>query len=108
MESDSSRKQVFVVGYIFMAGVAVLLLQWAFMTINSVETIPFSQFDRLVSRGDVTEVIVGSDTIQGKLKEKLPSGKSAFATARVEMLPWRNAEIRIQRPESRCRRILPR
>jgi cell division protease FtsH len=32
----------------------------------------------------VTEVSVGQDTIQGRLKDKLPDGKSAFVTARVD------------------------
>jgi cell division protease FtsH len=38
----------------------------------------------LVAQGSVTEVSVAQDTIQGKLKDKLPSGKSAFITARVD------------------------
>ena len=32
----------------------------------------------------MTEVAVGQDTIQGKLKDKLASGKTAFVTARVD------------------------
>ncbi len=85
MESDqSSRKQAIAAGYIFMAGVAVLLLQWALLAYNAVDTIPFSEFEQLVSRGSVTEVAVGQDTIQGKVKDKLPSGKAAFVTARVD------------------------
>ena len=32
----------------------------------------------------MSDVIVGKDTIQGNLKEKLPSGKSAFVTTRVD------------------------
>lgn len=85
MESDqSSRKQAIVSGYIFMAGVGILLLQWAFLAFNTVDTIPFSEFEQLVSRGSVAEVAVGQDTIQGKLKDKLPSGKSGFVTARVD------------------------
>jgi cell division protease FtsH len=53
-------------------------------TYNTFDSIPFSQFEQLVAQGSVTEVAVGQDTIQGKLKDKLPSGKSAFVTARVD------------------------
>ena len=53
-------------------------------TYNTVDTIPFSQFERLVAEGNVTEVSVGYDTIQGKVKDKLPSGNSVFVTARVD------------------------
>ena len=87
MDPDpSQRKQAIAMGYIFAAGIGVLLLQWLFATYNTVDTIPYSQFNQLVTDGKVAEVGVGQDTIQGKLKEgeKLPSGKSAFVTARVD------------------------
>ena len=51
---------------------------------TQVEAIPFSQFEQLVDDGKVAEVSVSQDTIQGKLKDKLPSGKTAFVTTRVE------------------------
>jgi len=87
MESDpSQRKQAVAMGYIFAAAIGMLLLQWLFATYNTIDTIPYSQFEQLVSEGKVAEVGVGQDSIQGKLKEneKLPSGKSAFVTARVD------------------------
>ncbi len=88
MDKDpSSRRQAVAIGYIFAAGILLVLLQWAFATYNTVESIPYSQFEQLVSDGKVAEVSVGQDVIQGKLKqnEKLPSGKTAFVTARVDM-----------------------
>ncbi|HLG82104.1 MAG TPA: ATP-dependent zinc metalloprotease FtsH [Bradyrhizobium sp.] len=87
MESDpSQRKQAVAMGYIFAAAIGMLLLQWVFAAYNTVDTIPYSQFEQLVSEGKVAEVGVGQDSIQGKLKEneKLPSGKQAFVTARVD------------------------
>jgi cell division protease FtsH len=85
MESDpSSRKQNIVIGYFVAASIGMLLLQWALATYGQVDTIPFSQFEQLVAQGNVTEVAVGSDTISGKLKDKLADGKTAFVTARVD------------------------
>jgi len=85
MEQDSSsRKQAVVIGYMLAAGIGMMLLQWALATYNTVDTIPYSEFEQLVAQGNVTEAAVGQDTIQGKLKNKLPSGKSAFVTARVD------------------------
>jgi cell division protease FtsH len=86
MASDdpSSRKQGIAIGYFVAAGIGMLLLQWALATYSQIDTIPYSQFEQLVAQGGVTEVAVGQDTIQGKLKDKLPSGKSAFVTARVD------------------------
>ena len=87
MASDpSQRKQAIAMGYIFAAAAGVLLLQWLFAAYSTIETIPYSQFEQLVNDGKIAEVGVGQDTIQGKLKEndKLPSGKQAFVTARVD------------------------
>jgi cell division protease FtsH len=85
MDSDSSsRKQAVAVGYLVAVGIGMLVLQWVLATYNTIDTIPFSEFEQLVAQGSVTEVSVGQDTIQGKVKDKLPSGKSAFVTARVD------------------------
>ena len=85
METDSSsRKQAVTISYFVAAGIGMLMLQWVLATYNTVDTIPYSEFEQLIARGSVTEVAVGQDTIQGKLKDKLPSGKSEFITARVE------------------------
>ncbi len=66
MESDpSSRKRVVAMGFFVMAGIAMLLLQWLIAVNNTVDTIPFSQFEQLVAQGSVTEVSVTQDTIQG-------------------------------------------
>src|SRR5579863_6094307 len=80
----SSRKQSVVIGYMIAAAIGMLVMQWALATYNTVDTIPYSQFEQLLSQGNIAEVAVGQDTIQGKLKEKLPDGKSAFITARVD------------------------
>src|SRR6266571_493603 len=85
MESDpSSRKQNIAIGYIVAAGIGMLVLQWALASYSQIDTIPFSKFEQLVAQGSVAEVAVGQDTIEGKVKDKLPSGKTAFVTARVD------------------------
>jgi len=85
MEQDSSsRKQSVAISYMIAAAIGMLVLQWVLATYNTVDTIPYSEFEQLLAQGSVTEVAVGQDTIQGKLKDKLPSGKSAFITARVD------------------------
>jgi cell division protease FtsH len=85
MDQDpSSRKQQINIGYLLFAILGILILQWALASYTQVETISFSQFEQFVAQGQVTEVAVGKDTIQGKLKEKLPSGRTAFVTARVD------------------------
>ena len=80
----STRKHDVIIWYVFAAMIGILVLQWAWTTYSQIETIPFSQFEQLVSENKVSEVAVGQDTIQGKLKEPLPDGKKAFFTARVD------------------------
>ncbi|ACB94873.1 ATP-dependent zinc metalloprotease FtsH [Beijerinckia indica] len=86
-DEPSLSKRDIIIWYIFAAIGGVLLMQWVFASYSQVETIPFSRFDQLVIENKVAEVMVGQDTIQGTLKEPLPSGKKEFVTTRV------NAEL---------------
>lgn len=80
-----SPKQTITMAIIFAGGMLLVVLQFLLTTYNSIETIPYSQFEQLLAQEKVAEVSVGPDMLQGKLKEQLPSGKSAFVTARVDM-----------------------
>ncbi|MBC9881341.1 ATP-dependent zinc metalloprotease FtsH [Bradyrhizobium sp. INPA01-394B] len=80
-----SRKQTIAMALIFVGGMLLVLFQFFSTAYNSVEAIPYSQFEQLLAQDKLAEVSVGADTIQGKLKEPLPSGKSAFVTARVDL-----------------------
>lgn len=86
VDSDQvSRKQAVAMAVIFVGGMLLVVLQFILTRYESFETIPYSQFEQLLAQEKVAEVSVGPDTIQGKLKEPLPGGKSAFVTARVEL-----------------------
>ncbi len=86
MESNKvSRKQTIAMAVVFAGSMLLVALQFLVTTYNSIETIPYSQFEQLLGQDKVVEVSVGPDTIQGKLKEPLPSGKSIFVTTRVDM-----------------------
>lgn len=80
----SPQKQHFTIWYFVAAWLGLLLIQWFYEGYRTVETIPYSRFEQLVEQGSVSEVSIGQDIIEGKLKDKLPSGKSEFLTRRVE------------------------
>jgi cell division protease FtsH len=82
--NPDKKKWDVAIWYVFFAVIGLLLIQWAWDTYSQVETIPYSQFDQLVNEDKISEVSVGSDSITGTLKSPLPSGKSDFATARVD------------------------
>jgi cell division protease FtsH len=86
VESEQiSRKQTIAMAIIFLGGMLLVAFQFISSAYNTIETIPYSQFEQLLAQDKLAEVSVGTDTIQGKLKEPLPSGKSAFVTARVDL-----------------------
>jgi cell division protease FtsH len=78
------RKHQFATWYIFAAFLGVLLIQYLWLQFSQVETIPYSQFEQLLAENKISEVSVGSDTIQGALKEPLPDGRKLFYTVRVD------------------------
>jgi cell division protease FtsH len=78
------RKHQFATWYVFAAFLGVLLIQYLWFQFSQVETIPYSQFEQLLADNKISEVSVGSDTIQGALKEPFPDGRKLFYTARVD------------------------
>ena len=83
MAEQKNKKQEFAIWYMVFASVAFLLLQWAWTTYSQVETIPYSDFQQMVTDGKIASVSVGDTVIQGTLKEPLVDGRKAFYTARV-------------------------
>jgi cell division protease FtsH len=73
-----------IIGLMFAASIGLLILQWSLTNYSQTETIPYSQFEQMVADGKVSEVMIGQDIVQGKLKDKLSSGVSAFTTVRVD------------------------
>src|SRR5260370_2696480 len=65
MPSDQlpSRTQRIAIGLMTAVAFGFLVLEWAWVSYNQIDTIPFSQFEQLVAEGNVTEVAVGQDTI---------------------------------------------
>ena len=81
-DEPSIRNRAVMTASLTAAGVVVMLLLSFLAVLTSVETISYSKLEELVAQGAVTEVTIGADAIEGKLKNPLPSGKSAFTTNR--------------------------
>ena len=78
------RKQSWTIWYIVIAVLAVAFLQQFWATLAQTEMMPYSQFEELVAAKQVTDVVVGPDSIQGTLKTPLADGRTQFATVRVD------------------------
>jgi cell division protease FtsH len=83
MEPDVRKRQI-MIWYTVAAVIGVLLVQYFWTSYAQIEIIPYSTFERLLSEGKVAEVTVGAESIEGVLKEALPSGRRAFYTLRVD------------------------
>jgi cell division protease FtsH len=83
-KEPEERKQQFATWYIFAAFLGVMLIQFLWLRFSQVETIPYSQFQQLLDENKIVSVTVGSDTIQGTLKEPLKEGRKLFYTVRVD------------------------
>jgi cell division protease FtsH len=83
-KEPEERKHQFATWYIFVAFLGWMLIQYLWLQYTQVETIPYSQFEQLVDQDKISEVLVGSDTIQGTLKEPFPDGRKLFNTVRVQ------------------------
>jgi len=62
-----------------------MLIQYLWVQCTQIETIPYSQFEQLLDQYKISKVLVGSDTIQGTLKDTFPDGRKLFSTTRVSI-----------------------
>jgi cell division protease FtsH len=79
-----NKQTRFHIGYWVAAIIGILVLQYFYTTAQTIEPIPYSQFQQLLHDGKVAEIGVSDRYIQGKLKEPLPNGKKQFVTTRVD------------------------
>ena len=69
--------------YWIAAFLGVLAIQYCASLASRVVEIPYSRFEQLLNAGQITEVAVSSQFVQGRLKEPI-NGKRDFISARVE------------------------
>ncbi|HMK67001.1 MAG TPA: ATP-dependent zinc metalloprotease FtsH [Stellaceae bacterium] len=78
------NKTRFNIVYALVAVLAVLFIQDWVRTSQTVAVIPYSQFQKLLEEGKVSEVTVGENQLKGTLKEPIQGGKTHFTTLRVD------------------------
>ncbi len=70
--------------YLAVAILFAILARDAWQTWREVEPLAYSEFMRQLEDGNVKEVVVHPDRLQGQLKSPLPDGRDRFVTLRVE------------------------
>jgi len=69
--------------YWVLAALALLWLRSIWVDMQQVEAVPYSDFQKYLKEGRVAEVVIGTDTIEGKFTQPI-QGRSRFVTTRVE------------------------
>ncbi|MCT8997581.1 ATP-dependent zinc metalloprotease FtsH [Chelativorans intermedius] len=77
------RKTQINIWYVVLAVFGVILLRDLWVQVQTVEPIPYSQFERYLDEGRVRDVVVGRDYIRGTFTQP-QNGKTQFVTTPVD------------------------
>lgn len=79
-----NKQHQFNIFYVIIAVTAILMFQSWWKTTQTVEVIPYSEFENYLEQGKITEIKIRNQTIEGKLSTPTSEGKDQFVTTRVE------------------------
>ncbi|MBY0512011.1 MAG: ATP-dependent zinc metalloprotease FtsH [Rhodospirillaceae bacterium] len=77
------RKTKITIIYVFLAIMGVLVFRDAWVAQQHVEALPYSEFEKLLVAGKISEAAIGTGQITGTFKEPAEGGATHFATERV-------------------------
>lgn len=78
------KKNRWNIGYWIVAALIVAVLQNYWQTARTVELVPYSEFEKALAEGRVSEVLVSDQTVTGRLKSPDRQGKTTIVATRVE------------------------
>ncbi len=78
------KKLQFSLWYFVFALLAIFTLHDLWVQVRTVEPVPYSEFQRMVKAGEVSEIAITDNAIQGTLKKPLEDGRQKFVTTRVD------------------------
>src|SRR5574339_246494 len=75
------RRTQFNIGYLLFALLAIFVLQQWWQQAQTIEVVPYSEFEKLLAENKISEVVVSDQRITGKLKA--PEGGKRVAVANL-------------------------
>jgi cell division protease FtsH len=78
------RRTQFNIGYLLFALLAIFILQQWWQTAQTVEVVPYSEFEKLLTEDKIDEVVVSDSRITGKLKSPEKNGKKVAVANLVQ------------------------
>ncbi|GIX36624.1 MAG: ATP-dependent zinc metalloprotease FtsH [Lysobacteraceae bacterium] len=79
-----NRRQQWNLGYWLVTVLLLLLLQDYWQVLRAVEPVPYSEFEKALEAGRISEVLISDRTVTGRLKTPDPNGKTRIVATRVE------------------------
>ena len=78
------KKTQFSLWYLLFALFAIFTLHDVWTQMRTIEPLPYSEFQRLLKTGELSEISITDNTIQGTFKKPLEDGRQKFVTTRVD------------------------
>ena len=78
------RRTQFNVGYLLFALLAIFILQQWWQQAQTIEVVPYSEFEKLLAEDRIDEVVVSEQRITGKLKSPEKNGKTVAVANLVQ------------------------
>jgi cell division protease FtsH len=78
------RRTQFNIGYVLFAVLAILILQQWWQQAQTIEVVPYSEFEKLLAEDRIEEVVVSDTRITGKLKSPEKNGKKVAVANLVQ------------------------
>jgi cell division protease FtsH len=78
------RRTQFNIGYLLFALLAIFILQQWWQQAQTIEVVPYSEFEKLLAEDKIDEVVVSEQRITGKLKSPEKNGKTVAVANLVQ------------------------
>jgi len=78
------RQTAFTIWYVVLALLAVIWLRDAWVGMSRVQTIPYSEFLHHVKNGELEDIAISKNYIEGRLAKPTPDGRTRIVTTRVD------------------------
>ena len=110
-DEAKTRRHDFTTWYVMLAFLGLWVGQWVFHAASQAQTVPYSQFEAWTAQGKVSEVTIGPDFVEGRLKSPAQGEPQAFETVRVdpalsEKLAAKGVKVTGARPSGLANAIL--
>jgi len=83
-DDATPRRNDLTAWYVMLALLGLWISQWVYHAASQAQTVPYSQFETWAAQGKVSEVTIGPDVVEGRLRSPAQGEPPIFETVRVD------------------------